>query len=158
MKAWWEQLARREQLFLLGGGLIAVLLLGYVALWQPLRGALHDARTRQVALRQELHEMQRIAGQVRVLRARARQQAHGGGGNLLTDANGAATRLGLGTALTRVRPQGDKRLQVWFQQAAFNDLVRWLQRMQDQGVSVHAISVQRQDQPGLVTARVTLER
>lgn len=158
MRAWWEQLARREQLFLAWGGVVAALLIGYLALWQPLQGALKEARGRRATLQGNLQEMQRIASEVRVLRARARRQKQGASGNLLSEANNTATGLGLGGALTRVQPQGDKRLQVWFKQASFNDLLKWLQKMQGQGISVSEVSINRKNQPGLVDARITLER
>ncbi|HYW03041.1 MAG TPA: type II secretion system protein M [Gammaproteobacteria bacterium] len=158
MRAWWEQLARREQLFLFWGAVVVLLLFGYLALWQPLQGALKDARSRRETLQGNLHDMQRIASEVRVLRARVRRQKQGAGGNLLSEANNTATGLGLGGALTRVQPQGDKRLQVWFKQAAFNDLLKWMQKMQGQGVSVSEVSIDRKSQPGLVDARFTLER
>ncbi|HYW93905.1 MAG TPA: type II secretion system protein M [Gammaproteobacteria bacterium] len=158
MRGWWEQLARREQLFLLGGAIVTALLLGYLALWQPLQGSLKDARARRETLEGNLQDMQRIASEVRALRARAHRRKQAAGGNLLSEANNTATGLGLGGALTRVQPQGDKRLRVWFKQAAFNDLLEWLQKMQAQGISVAEVSINRRNQPGLVDARITLER
>ena len=65
----------------------------------------------------------------------------------------------LAGALQRVQPEGDSNVRVWFNDAAFDELVRWLAALQrEHGVAVGGLTVERAEGAGLVNARVTLER
>ncbi|MCB0068948.1 MAG: type II secretion system protein M, partial [Caldilineaceae bacterium] len=56
----------------------------------------------------------------------------------------------------RLQPEGTDGVSVWFDAAPFDNLVGWLEEEARQGVIVRQISIDRQDQPGVVNARVVL--
>ena len=62
-----------------------------------------------------------------------------------------------GVALKRFEPSGERELKVWVDDAAFDKVVAWLMELKTRlGVEVEQISLERQEKPGLVSARLTL--
>lgn len=62
-----------------------------------------------------------------------------------------------GVALKRFEPSGERELKVWVDDVAFDKLVSWLSVLKARiGVEVDQISLERQDKPGLISARLTL--
>jgi len=55
----------------------------------------------------------------------------------------------------RLQPQGEG-VSVWFDSVAFNDLIRWLEAQAEQGIAVQQVSIDRQETPGRVGARIVL--
>jgi general secretion pathway protein M len=55
-------------------------------------------------------------------------------------------------AISRMQPQGDE-LQVWIDQAPFNDVLSWLQSLEKTGVSILDIDIAESDMPGQVKIR-----
>lgn len=76
------------------------------------------------------------------------------GQDLLTQVSRSAQQLGVSP--NRLQPEGANGVSVWFDNVPFNDLVVWLEQQTDQGVTVRQLSVDRQEEPGLVDARVVL--
>lgn len=57
---------------------------------------------------------------------------------------------------TRLQPEGGDGVSVWFDDVPFNDLIRWLDQQSRAGIGVKQMSVDREDLPGTVNARVVL--
>lgn len=57
---------------------------------------------------------------------------------------------------TRLQPEGSDGVSVWFDDVAFNDLMRWLDSQSRSGISVKQMSVDREESAGTVNARVVL--
>ena len=57
----------------------------------------------------------------------------------------------------RLQPEGSDGVSVWFDDVNFNNLVRWLEAQAQQGITVRQISIDRDDLPGTVSARVILQ-
>ena len=55
-------------------------------------------------------------------------------------------------AISRMQPQGEE-LQVWIDQAPFNDVLSWLQSLEKIGVSILDIDITASDLPGQVKIR-----
>ena len=55
-------------------------------------------------------------------------------------------------AISRMQPQGEE-LQVWIDQAPFNDVLGWLQSLEKTGVSVLDIDIAESTLPGQVKIR-----
>lgn len=153
------QLAPRERRIVIAGGILLVIFLLYFMAWQPFvehRQQLKETVREQQAL---VMWMQNTAQEVERLRANsptgAGQIPEGQSLLALVDQSAKSSRLG--TALKRVEPEGQDAVRVWFEQALFDDLVLWLQSLQQNyGVNVNDIVVQRQETAGLTNVRITL--
>lgn len=157
MKDWFANLDPRERRALTFGGLALLLLLLYFAGWRPFSIKLEQT-TQQVQEQRATYQWMQIkAEEVKRLRSAAPAIKAAGGQSLLATVDRTAREGGLGPALKRVEPEGAANVRVWLEGASFDELVAWLNQLQQgYGVQIASISVERQDVPGSVTARLTL--
>jgi general secretion pathway protein M len=156
MKSWFLGLAPRERMLVAGAAVVVVLLLAYLLVVEPLqqRRAMLE---RGVIAQRELLTWMRDA--VVPLRGNTTAPPDSRGESLFAVVDRSARATVLAGALQRVQPEGQGNVRVWFEDAPFDDLVRWTAALQrEHGVSVNTLSVERTDSAGLVNARVTLER
>lgn len=156
MKAWFLGLAPRERLMVSGAAVVVVLLLAYLLVVEPLqqRRAMLE---RGVVAQRELLTWMRDA--VVPLRGNTGESENGRGQSLFAVVDRSARATVLAGALQRVQPEGQGNVRVWFEDAPFDDLVRWIATLQrEHGVAVNTLAVQQTDTAGLVNARLTLER
>jgi general secretion pathway protein M len=159
LKQRWSQLQARERRILLVGALALILLGGYSLVWEPYV----DSRARlerDVAEQRALLEwMERSAREVQALRGGRPAGGAASGQSLLALADGSARAQGLGSALQRVEPDGANGVRVWLEQAPFDDVLRWLDKLSsERGVRVSSFATERRaEQPGRVDVRIVLE-
>ncbi len=78
------------------------------------------------------------------------------GQSLLGIANSSSK--GFQISFKRYEPVGDNGLSLWMENIAFNNMIRWLERLDKRhGISVQEISVERQQNKGLVNVRLVLQ-
>jgi general secretion pathway protein M len=71
----------------------------------------------------------------------------------------SATAQQVGIKPNKLQPEGTDEVSVWFESVPFNNLVTWLESLQRrEGVYVRQISVDRQEQSGIVNARLVLTK
>jgi general secretion pathway protein M len=158
MKEWFADLQPRERAIVVAGAIALALLLFYAAVWDPLTGgarAKAEAVAESVSL---LQWMQQSAQEAKRLRPGAIAPAQlPEGQSLLGVIDQTAKGAGLGAALKRVKPEGENKVSVWLEEAAFDDTVRWLENLKRvYGVEVDNIVVDRKNAPGKVDARIEL--
>jgi general secretion pathway protein M len=86
---------------------------------------------------------------------KAETRSTGGGQSLLSQVSRIAQQIGIKP--NRLQPEGSDAVSVWFDSVAFNDLVKMLRQVQSQqGIVVQQISIDKEDQPGIVRARIVL--
>ncbi|MBF0261847.1 MAG: type II secretion system protein M [Magnetococcales bacterium] len=160
---WLATLGRRERRLVVGGVLVvAVVLIETFAIEPGLEWL--EGRRRFVAGRAEtLAQMHRSAAEVTRLRAAGAGKGTVGGKEALIDesllslADRTAKEQGLGAALKRVEPEGEGRVRLWFDKASFEGLMAWLEGLATRhGARVENITLDREETPGLVRARVGL--
>jgi len=160
MKAWFMQLAAREQRMVIAGAVLLTIFLLYLLAWEPLiqhRQELRKTVKEQQALVEWMQQASREAEQLRAVNSGAASKLPAGQ-SLLAVVDQSAKSSGLGAAMKRVEPEGQDIARVWFEQAKFDELMQWLEGMQlNFGIGVVSIVLERQDQPGLINARVTLQ-
>jgi general secretion pathway protein M len=157
-RARWEALAPRERRTLVLGGFALAAIVAYLVVWEPLAQSRDAWRTRVVAAETDLAWMRAAASRLQAAGPGAAPQAATDGRSLLARVDAGAREAGLASALLRVEPIAAGQVRVTFEQAGFDALMQWLERMsQQQGVRVTELSVQRADGVGLVDARVSLE-
>jgi general secretion pathway protein M len=159
MKDWLASLGHREQLLVGAAAVLLLLLIVYAAVWQPFYGRYQRLQTAVEAHRQTLVWMMQAAREVKALQATSRRELQGlGGRSLLAVVDQSARQAGLGPVLKRVEPEGSNDVRVWLEGASFDDMVKWLEALGSKnGVDISVITIERQDDPGRVNARVTLQ-
>jgi general secretion pathway protein M len=158
LKQRWAQMQARERK-VLGGGFIAVLVLGgYSLVWEPYTDSMARLEQDVAEQRALLEWMERSAREVQSLRGSGKRIGSGGQ-SLLAIADGTARAQGLGSVLQRVEPEGANGVRVWLEQAPFDDVLRWLDRLAaERGVRVTAFATERRsEQPGRADIRIVLE-
>lgn len=154
MRAWWDSLQARERLILGTGGLLALLIVIWGFVWQPLTGGRAQLRTSIADKEQLLSDVSQAAA-VDVSGA----APAAGGQSLFVLIDQTAQAAGLGGALTRARPDGPNTIDVTFSSASFDALVGWLITLnQNSGIYVDGASINTARQEGLVSGQLRLRR
>lgn len=158
LQARWNTFAPRERALLALGALVVVATLLYVLAWEPLADARDALRVQVQAGESDLAWMRAAAPQVRERTPAAPVALTSTGASLLARADASAREAGLGVSLLRVEPVANGQVRVYFQGAAFDDLLRWLEALAAQGsLRVSDFSARRAEGVGLVDANLSLE-
>ncbi len=146
---------RQRPLLFIGLGLSSLLLV-WLLLLAPLSFSRAALRREIGSKEQELLWMQEAALEIRQYLV-----SEGGGGKNslpLAAIDRTARQLGLGHAMQRVEPAGGREVRVWLENAAFDEMLRWLALLKaEHGIAVTEIVVEPgQSGSGLVSSRLTL--
>lgn len=131
-----------------------LLVVVYSALVVPAANYRRDAENHY---RSSLDKLQWMQTNQSLVTASARQRsARDPGQSLLGIANSSSK--GFQLSFKRYEPVGDSGLSLWLDQVGFNNLVRWLERLDKRyGIQVQEIAVERQQEDGLVNVRLVLQ-
>ncbi|MGH8496449.1 MAG: type II secretion system protein GspM [Gammaproteobacteria bacterium] len=158
MKAWFRSLERREQLVVMAGAAVLVIVLFYLLVVQPLYGGTARLAERVEEKEQLVLWMRSVAPQLQVARTGAATATASGEPLVVIVAN-TATAAELQQYLKQNQPAGDDSIRVRFEAAPFDQLVQWLGVLQSRhGVQINSASFDGGVQPGVVTASLVLER
>lgn len=152
----WEALEAREQQSLKLLFVAFAIFLAYFALWVPAQSYMEDSQ-RLVEERAELLSLVQSSRSA-LARGSASSAATGTALNsqqLVSTVTNLAKRQKL--SLKRFEPSGENKVKVWVEDVSFDVLVAWLSALETSvKVKVEQISVEKQDRPGVVSARLTL--
>lgn len=155
MKAWFLGLQSQERITVIGGAVALALMLFYVAIWDPIHtgvAQLEKSVAKQAPL---LAWMKQAAIEVKTLRGGQAAQKLNSGESLLSLIDSTAKKGRLGNALKRVKPDGDKKVRVWLEQASFDDMVKWLENLNNfYDVEVLSLVIDRKDVSGIIDSRI----
>lgn len=155
----WQQMAPRERLLVSIAGGVTALALGFLLVWQPLFESTARLREEVADQRGLLQWLHAIEPEVQKLRGARGVPGVGAGGSLMSLVDQTSTRSGLKSFVTRIQPEGDKEVRVWLEQAPYDEVMRWLITLElDAGVRIVEFNVSRGPAPGLVGARINLQR
>lgn len=158
MKTWFEKLTQREQWALGIVALTLVALLVYLLFWQPVNAEQERLRTRLKEQTEVLVRMQQAVQEVLQLRGEQRTAVQERTDESLLALIDRTARATIVDGLNRLEPDGEHAVKLWLKGANFDRLVRWLQELQSGwGVKASVVSLQRAEQPGLVTGRLVME-
>ena len=121
----------------------------YWGIWSPLNTSLEKSQNAVKNQTELLAWVQKNANKAVQLRSTSGNKASFSG-SLPQAVNHSASRMKI--AISRMQPQGDE-LQVWIDQAPFNDVLSWLQSLEKTGVSILDIDIAESDLPGQVKIR-----
>ncbi len=73
---------------------------------------------------------------------------------LLQVASQTAAESGL--KLDRVQPRGDNRVRIWLNEVAFQQLILWYSKLQQNGITIASVSIDKTKKPGIVSVQCLL--
>lgn len=153
MKSWFLSLEQRERLILIGGGIVALVIVLWWFVLQPLRVASADLREAVTDKQGLLLDLRRAEA----LPQDAAGPASAGGQSLVVLVDTTAQSFGL--ALPRTRPDGANGINVAFQGVSFDALLAWLIELDaTHGVRVESASFSSARERGLVNGQLFLRR
>jgi general secretion pathway protein M len=157
MKDWFFGLEPRERMLFSAGGVLLLLLLLYVMIWEPIAGGYSSLKENVDTKQQTLAWMQQAAAQINALKRSAAGGAQGlGGRSLLAVVDQSARTGGLGDAIKRIEPEGSKGVKVWLEGAAFDPMIIWLGKLSKSYQIQPSIITLEPVGNGRVNARLTL--
>ena len=139
---------------------VFALFLVYALVWSPLQTSHETLQTRVKAQRDTAAWMTQSAGQLQQLQHERGPGAQSlGGKSLLAMADSTARANGLGTSLKRVEPEGSNNVRVWLEDAAFDQVVKWLGVISSTyGIGIDSATMERvAGSVGKINARLTLQ-
>ncbi|MEW8536277.1 MAG: type II secretion system protein M [Candidatus Thiodiazotropha endolucinida] len=159
MKEWWQSKTPQEHMALIIGAAAILLLLVYLLLWRPFNQALDKKALLVESQQLTLNWMQDNLDLVKNLRNQQRGKSAGSNEALLTLVDRTAKKIRLRQQIQRIKPQGDNAVQLWIEEAPFDTIIKWLgQLTQTHAIEIDSLTIDRQDKPGLVNARLVLQR
>lgn len=132
-------------------GVVVFFLIAYFGIWSPINNyvsAAMDERDRQLELIQWMRSTEKDA------------RSSGQEGNKSLSGQSLLTQISRTAKIynitpSRLQPEGNNGVSVWFDSVAFNDLIKWLQKLHNEGnMAVKQISIDAQPEPGKVSARM----
>ena len=153
MKSWFLSLEQRERLILIGGGIVALVIVLWWFVLQPLRVASADLREAVTDKQGLLLDLRRAEA----LPQDAAGPASAGAQSLVVLVDTTAQSFGL--ALPRTRPDGANGINVAFQGVSFDPLLPWhIELDGTHGVRVESASFSSARERGLVNGQLFLRR
>lgn len=153
---WFNALDARERFLVVAGGLLLLVLLLYALVWRPIGERVERLRVtvaEQTALAQWMASAAAEVARLRASGAGVRGERQ----SLLSLTDGSARQAGLGGAIRRIEPEGSDRVRIVLEQAGFDTLVTWLERLASRhGVIIETVTVERRNEPGAVNASLVL--
>lgn len=157
---WYHGLQQRERQLVLSATIVIVVTLLYLIIWEPIHNGLEKQTEKYQSNIANLEWMQAAATEVRSLKssgAANRNKNNSQPVSLLVETS--ATNAGLKPYLSKLESTSDKGARVTIDAAPFNQMLLWLNTLQTQyGITVSSANLDRDDKPGAVNARMTLNR
>lgn len=151
----WNAFDAREQTSLKLLAVALTLFLAYFAMWVPAETFLKDSQRELEDGRKLLALVQSSGAALKESGAGSQATANMNSQQLASTVTSMARKQKL--SLKRFEPSGENKVKVWVEDVSFDTLVSWLSVLDKSiGVKVEQISVEKQNKPGVVSARLTL--
>ncbi|WP_166259266.1 type II secretion system protein GspM [Marinobacter salicampi] len=158
--AQYDQLSQRDQkaLWLMAVALLLALL--YFAVWRPVAGFHDNAELAHERAQSLVVWMENNRAAIAQLSENRGDQKGSNritsGRALMSTVTSSAREAGI--ALQRFEPSGENALRVWLENVPFSQVAAWLEALNtDHGILVDQAALDSSDQPGQVSARLTLQ-
>jgi len=159
MKNWYLSLSERDRKFLTIGGGLAVLLLGYFLLWDPLASSVATQGTQLKAKQSTHQQMQQWAEEARKLKAVNPGRVDTSNRSLISLVDEKIRAMGIKSGLDRMEPEGQDKVRLSLKNMQFDLIINLLGQLQQQyGINVESASITLADQPGTANAKLNLTR
>jgi len=148
-----EGRSERERIILIAGVVVAIPLMVWLLLWQPLLNARSSAESRVEQRRSAYVWMQQAAEQFQMVRGRV-PQASSGAGSPQQQITGAAAALAIN--VNRIEPQSSGRYSLWVANTDYSSAVRLIEALSVSGMTVYSVNMSLLDVPGNVSLRASV--
>lgn len=153
MKEWFAGLNQREQLSLFVLGIALVLYLLYMLAWAPLAQRREELAVQNESVGESLQRVDAMVSEI--MRLREGGVASTARRNLTSLVNQSTGRYGL--QVSRLQPNSRGDIQVRLENAAFDDLLAWLDDVENrEGLLVTEIAITRSGTTGRVNATIRI--
>ena len=159
MKSWFLSLTQRERVMVQVASSVVTVFLLYLLVLDPISTNYSKNKKNVQAATETLEWMRNAASEVKRLRGgRQLSERPQGKQFVLSMIDSSVRKVGLAAVMKRVQPEGDSGVRVWFEAAAFDELIKWLATIESEhGLLVNEINVEQTDTVGLVNARILLD-
>ena len=154
MQQWFNNLQRSEQMILAIGAAVVALYIVFVLLVRPMSAKVDSLQSQNLVAAESLQNVESMAAQYRRLEKTSGGKRRGGA-NLtrLIDSTVKANQL----QMSRFQPSSSGDVQVRFENAAFNNVLAWLNQLENNhGVVVKDLSITPTGASGYVNVSVRL--
>jgi len=160
IKQWYNSLPSKEQWMVSGTGILIIITLFYLVVWEPLHVSLETEQQKQNSQKEILFWMQQAATEVKSLRSSGRR-------NTVRDRNKPTSLIieqtinnaGLKSSVTKIESSGKNGARVTLNEASFNQILVWLNTLATHNaIQVVSANIERASKPGRANARLTFER
>ena len=149
LKQYYTQLNDREQRLVLISAVLLVFAVFYWGLWSPLNQSVAKGQANLSNQQALLLWVKQSANRALQLQGSAKPAAKFSG-SLAQEVNQSAARLNI--AISRMQPQAEE-LQVWVDQAPFNDVLSWLQGLENKGIVILDFDITETNAAGQIKIR-----
>lgn len=152
-------LQMRERWIVGVGAVVLLFVVLYLAIWEPMTKAHQQRESSLASARSIAVKLEEAAAKLQASNGRNPAATAGRGLSLMAAVDQASKQGSLGKEPTRIQPEGDREVRVWFEDVSFDAMVRWLADLQTRyGVAVQTLDVEPQSTPGKVNVRLSLVR
>ena len=159
MKQWFLSLTQRERVLVQAAASVIAVFVLYFIIIEPISST-YEKNKKNVASSMETLQWMRMASQ-EVKQLRGGRVIKGGSKGkqfILSTVDKSAKNAGLASVMKRVQPESDTGVRVWFENASFDELIKWLSIIESKhGLSVNEINIEKTESTGLVNVRVFLD-
>lgn len=160
LKQWFYSLPVKEQWLVSGAGVLILITLFYLIVWEPVHLGLETEQQKQQSQQEILIWMQQAAAEAAALQA-------SGTRSTIRDKDKPATLVieqtimnaGLKPSVSKIESSGSDGARVTLNEAPFNQILVWLNTIATyNGIQVTSANIERASSPGRANARLTLDR
>ncbi|MBL4795628.1 MAG: type II secretion system protein M [Pseudomonadales bacterium] len=154
LKVKYYSLSVRDRGALLALTIFLLCVMFFYFVWSPIQDGADEAFSRYQS-NTELMAWMKANESVAKKASSSSNSANRGGKSILSLVNTTAGRNGI--ALKRFEPKGEDGLRIWLESVPFDAMLKWLGTMNSSyGIEVSNITVETQDEIGLVNATIIL--
>lgn len=159
MKQWFLSLTQRERVMVQAAASVVGIFLLYLLIVEPISSTYEKNKKNVASSMETLQWMRTAAQEVKKLSGgRATTGRTKGKQFVLSTVDRSAKNAGLASVMKRVQPESDTGVRVWFENAPFDKLIKWLSIIEfKHGLYVNEINIEKTESTGLVNVRVFLD-
>ncbi|MCW8830850.1 MAG: type II secretion system protein M [Gammaproteobacteria bacterium] len=160
LNLWYSSLPSRDRKLLVAVSILLITTLFYLMVWEPIHQG-RDQQQQKFKSQQEIYAWMQSASQEAIALKRT------GAGNIKKASTqplalileSSAKISGLKQNINKIESSGKSGARVKIDSASFDQLLVWLNTLEQQhGVTVTTASIERNDTPGTISARLSFEK
>lgn len=159
MKKWLDSLEERERHYVVGGSIAVAIMLVYALLWAPFLDEVDQLGNRVKGHTETLSWMKNNTSLIKSARPASGSGAINRDQSLIAVIGQTTKNSAMSQSVKRVEENKDNSVRVWLEKAPFDQMIIWLESLQTHyGANITSINIDKQNETGIVNARLTLER